>query len=237
MKPIAIFRHTPTEGAGYFAEFLNERTLPWQLICIDAGEAVPSDACQFSGLVFMGGPMSVNDDLPWIAPVLALIRDAVARDIPVLGHCLGGQLMSKAMGGTVSRNAIKEIGWGEISVEDNATAHSWFGTLQKISAFHWHGETFSLPAGAIHLLSSQYCNNQAFALGKHLALQCHIEMTEQMILDWCEVGADEIESASASPGVQTASLMQEEMVRRLPALRQLAAQVYDHWLLGLAPGQ
>lgn len=237
MKPIAIFRHSPTEGAGYFAEFLNERGLPWQLIRIDAGDAVPDDASQFSGLVFMGGPMSVNDDLPWIPPVLALIRDAVARDIPLLGHCLGGQLMSKAMGGSVSSNAVKEIGWGEVSVAGNATARSWFGDVAKFTAFHWHGETFTLPTGATHLLSSQHCSNQAFAIGKHLALQCHIEMTEQMIRDWCEVGADEVVAASDSPGAQTAALMQEEMVLRLPAMHQLAAHVYDHWLQGIAASE
>jgi GMP synthase-like glutamine amidotransferase len=234
MKPIAIFRHAPTEGPGYFAEYLNQHALPWQLICIDAGEAVPGDASQYAGLVFMGGPMSVNDDLPWITDVLSLIRDAVARDIPVLGHCLGGQLMCKALGGVVSRNPVKEIGWGEVSLAANAAARTWFGDAASFSAFHWHGETFSPPEGATHLLSSQYCVNQAWAMGKHLALQCHIEMTEQMIRDWCTVGADEIAAASTSPGVQQAARMQAEMAQRLPALHQLAAHVYGHWLQGLS---
>ncbi|MDH4233536.1 MAG: type 1 glutamine amidotransferase, partial [Gallionella sp.] len=107
MKPIAIFRHFPTEGPGYLAEFLDERKIPWQLIAIDAGDAVPQSVAAYAGLVFMGGPMSVNDDLPWIPKVEALIRDAVARDIPLLGHCLGGQLISKALGGVVSRNPVK----------------------------------------------------------------------------------------------------------------------------------
>jgi len=96
MKPVAIFRHSPTEGPGYFATYLDSRDLPWRLLEIDRGQAVPTRTENFSGLVFMGGPMSVNDDLPWIAPVLELIRRAVAADVPVLGHCLGGQLMSKA---------------------------------------------------------------------------------------------------------------------------------------------
>lgn len=75
----------------------------------------------------MGGPMSVNDDLPWIDPELTLIRQAVANDIPVLGHCLGGQLISKALGGVVGKNPVKEIGWGEVSVADNPVAREWFG--------------------------------------------------------------------------------------------------------------
>ena len=233
MKPIAIFRHTHTEGPGYFAEFLDERGIPWQLICIDAGDAVPDSISKFSGLVFMGGPMSVNDDLPWIPPVLALIRDAVARDIPVLGHCLGGQLISKALGGTVTRNPIKELGWGEATVSDNDTARAWFGDTHAFETFHWHGETFSLPQGAIPLLSSAHCTNQAFALGKHLALQCHVEMTAEMIRNWCEVGADEIAAASTSPGVQSASIMQAQMADKLPQLYAVARQLYQYWIAGL----
>ena len=230
---IAIFQHAATEGPGYLSQFLDEHALPWKIIRIDQGETVPHDVSEWSGLVFMGGPMSVNDDLPWIEPVLKLIRDAVAQDIPVLGHCLGGQLIAKALGGKVTRNAVKEIGWGEVSVADDAETRTWFGNTRKFTSFHWHGETFSLPPGAKLLLSSQYCSNQAYSLGKHLGFQCHIEMTESMIRDWCRVGADEIASATASPAVQTAGLMQEQMGQHLPALHQLAAHVYGHWVQGL----
>src|SRR5208282_2112020 len=149
MKPVAIFRHTATEGPGFLAEFLDQRKIPWQLIRIDAGDALPPSTSVYSGLVFMGGPMSVNDDLPWIPKVEVLIRDAYTKDVPLLGHCLGGQLISKALGGVVLRNQVKEIGWGEVRVSDNDIARSWFGDIQKFQAFHWHGETFSLPQGAV----------------------------------------------------------------------------------------
>src|SRR6478752_6936483 len=102
MRPVAIFRHYVTEGPGYFATYLDRHGLPWELVKLDEGQSVPRSPDAFSGLAFMGGPMSVNDDLPWIPPVLELIRAATARDVPVLGHCLGGQLMSKALGGHVS---------------------------------------------------------------------------------------------------------------------------------------
>ena len=233
MKPIAIFRHTPTEGPGYLAEFLDERQLPWQLIAIDAGDAVPHSAEAYSGLVFMGGPMSVNDELPWIPPVLALIREAAAKDIPLLGHCLGGQLISKALGGTVSRNPVKEIGWGEVTVADNDSARAWFGGRRYFNVFHWHGETFSLPQDATLLLSSKHCANQAWAIGKHLALQCHVEMTAAMIASWCEVGADEIAASSASPAVQSAAEMQRQMAGELPRLQEVAARLYTKWISGL----
>ncbi len=233
MKPVAIFRHASTEGPGYLAEFLDERQIPWRLIVIDAGEAVPHSAEAYSGLVFMGGPMSVNDDLPWIPPTLALIREAVAMDIPVLGHCLGGQLISKALGGTVSRNPVKEIGWGEVAVADNDTARAWFGAMRHFSAFHWHGETFSMPQGATLMLSSEHCANQAYSLGKHLALQCHVEMTSAMIVSWCEAGAEEILAAKNSPAVQSAAEMQRQAAGELPRLQEVAARLYTKWIAGL----
>ncbi len=233
MLPIAIFRHLAIEGPGFLAGFLDESNIPWQLIAIDAGHAVPQSAQGFSGLVFMGGPMSVNDDLPWIAQELALIRDAVAHDIPVLGHCLGGQLISKALGGSVAKNPIKEIGWCSVAVADNAIARNWFGAALHFDAFHWHGETFTLPQGAVHLLSSEHCANQAYAIGPHLALQCHIEMTGTMIEDWCAAGEDELSASAASPAVQTAQLIKQSIAQKLPLLHEVAVRLYTRWLAGV----
>jgi GMP synthase-like glutamine amidotransferase len=234
MKPIAIFRHLAHEGAGYFAEVLEARHIPYQLIAIDAGDAIPACASAYSGLVFMGGNMSVNDDLPWIAPSLALIRDAMAQDIPVLGHCLGGQLMSKALGGSVVANVVKEIGWGKVLVSDNAIAQHWFGDVKQFQSFHWHGETFSLPQGATHLLSSEYCANQAYAQGKHFALQCHLEMTAEMIEVWCRQGEEELLASQNSPAVQTSAMIQKQALENLPSLHGVAQRIYDRWLQGVA---
>ena len=177
--------------------------------------------------------MSVNDELPWIAPLLALIRDAVARDIPLLGHCLGGQLITRALGGVVTKNAVKEIGWGEVRADDSAAARAWFGDIKSATAFHWHGETFSLPAAAAHLLSSRHCSNQAYALGKHLALQCHVEMTAAMIREWCEIGAGEISDYADSAGVQPTAVIQSMMPQYLPQLHHLADCLYTRWVQGL----
>jgi GMP synthase-like glutamine amidotransferase len=235
MKPIAIFRHASTEGPGYFATVLERHGLSWQLTKIDQGEAVPADPARFAGMVFMGGPMSVNDDLPWIAPVLELIRTGVAANVPVLGHCLGGQLMSRALGGSVSRNPVKEIGWGEVTVFNNPQAMHWFGhAAPSFLSFHWHGETFSVPDGAQRLLGNSHCENQAFALGPHLALQCHIEMTRDMIDHWCVSGAREIARSSGSPGVQTIEAIKTDVEARLAALHRIADRVYERWIENLA---
>lgn len=233
MKPVVIFRHVAVEGPGYLATFLDAHGIPWQLIKIDEGDAIPESISVFSGMVLMGGPMSVNDDLPWIVPVLDLIREAVAADVPVLGHCLGGQLISKALGGVVTQNPIKEIGWGEVAVSPNATAYRWFGDMESFNGFHWHGETFSLPEGATHLLASKHCQNQAYAIGKHLAFQCHIEMTPEMVEAWCYVGADEIRQSSASPAVQSAEVIMENLPLHCFFLNKVANHVYTQWIKGL----
>lgn len=230
MKPVAIFRHHAGEGPGYFATFLDAHGISWQLVCIDAGVPPPPTFGEFSGLCFMGGPMSVNDDLPWIPPVLALIRDAVAAGVPVIGHCLGGQLIARALGGTVTRNSVKELGWGEVT-ETGPVATEWLGDLARFDAFHWHGETFSTPPGATRILKSAYCENQAFVMGPHLAMQCHVEMTAAMIRLWCRAWADE--KAAPGPSVQTPVQMDERMDERLATMRVAADRLYTHWIAGL----
>jgi len=177
--------------------------------------------------------MSVNDDLPWIPPLLELIREAVRKDVPVLGHCLGGQLISKAFGGSVGPNPVKEIGWGEVRIADNAVAREWFGDAQPFTSFHWHGETFTIPPGATRLASSNFCLNQGFALGKHLGLQCHVEMTPEMIRAWCAGGADEIAS-SPGPAVQKPEQMEADIEARVARLNQVAERLYDKWIEGLS---
>lgn len=233
MKPVAIFRHARTEGPGYFATYLDDHGIPWRLVKVDAGEPVPADPAPYSGLAFMGGPMSVNDDLPWIPRVLALIKAAVKADISVLGHCLGGQLISKALGGKVERNPVKEIGWGRVTIEVGPQAREWFGEMRDFNSFHWHGETFSVPAGAVRIAASPYCVNQAFALGKHLGMQCHVEMTPEMIRTWCR-GWTKEGVVGSTPSVQTPEEMQIDLGRRVEALNAVARRVYDRWIRGLA---
>lgn len=227
MNPVAIFRHARTEGAGFLSEYLDESDIPWILVKVDEADSVPLSASPYSGLVFMGGPMSANDDLPWIPPALELIRDAVTRDIPVLGHCLGGQLMAKALGAAIGKNPVREIGWGKVEVlqADN----EWFGGLDVFDTFHWHGETFDLPIGAVPLLSSLWCKNQAFSIGPHLALQCHVEMTPEMVREWCKIGAAEI-AAHVGDSVQTTDEILQDLDSRISQLNRVARRIYGTWV-------
>jgi GMP synthase-like glutamine amidotransferase len=182
--------------------------------------------------------MSVNDPLPWIAQECALIRDAAGKNIPVIGHCLGGQLMSKAFGGSITKNPLKEIGWGSAHIEDNDVARHWLGSnanSDALTVFQWHGETFSIPPGATRILGNDYCANQTFALGPHLAMQCHVEMTPEMIARWCKSWDEEVAGLSALPdSVQTPQQMQAETGTHLTAMRRLADQLYSVWIAGLS---
>ena len=229
MKPIAIFRHSPGEGPGYFATFLDRHSLPWRLFKVDEGDLPPTMPDEFSGLCFMGGPMSVNDDLPWIPSTLALIRAADAAGIPVIGHCLGGQLMAKALGGSVGRNPVKELGWGR--VDPVIDSLGWFDGIAPFDAFHWHGETFTIPPGATRILGNAHCANQAFVRGPHLAMHCHVEMTPTMIAIWCTQW--DAEGVPASTSVQTPEQMQQGMEPRIEAMRAVADRLYARWARGL----
>ncbi len=233
MKPIAIFRFCKIEGPGYLGSFFDAHSIPWKLFKIDDGANFPSSPENFSGLVFMGGTMSANEDLPSISSALVLIRQAIRVNIPVLGHCLGGQLLSKALGVEVSRGTIKEIGWGKVVVADNAIAKKWFGNLYEFESFHWHGEYFTLPDGATRLLSSKFCENQAFSIDVHLGMQCHLEITEKMVSSWYEAGAEEIENSSGT-AVQSFEEAQMNLTNRVTALNEIAKNLYLKWVSKVA---
>lgn len=218
--------------------FLEQSGIPHTLVRLDEGEAVPEDVGAWSGFGFMGGPMSANDELPWTAPVLELIRAAHQAGRPCIGHCLGGQLMARALGARVTRNPVKEIGWHTVEVVGGEAARHWLGDLERFSAFQWHGDTFALPPGATRLLTGAACTNQAYVLGPHLGMQCHVEMTESLIRTWCADGSAEIDAARAAG--MTGTVMPPAdilaaMPRHLAGLREVARRLYLTWARGLAP--
>jgi len=230
---ILISRHVVGEGPGYLAKFFDRQQIPYKVIKIDAGDALPDRLDGVSGLVFMGGPMSVNDPLPWIPKALRLIQLAIDSGKPVLGHCLGGQLISKALGGTVRPHSVREIGWFPVTASANTDAKRWLGDLgPQFEVFHWHGETFTIPAGASHILASEACENQAFVVGNTLALQCHVEMTTAMVQRWMETGANEICAGTSSIQDRVGLIDQLEM--RVQRLHGVADVLYGRWLEGLS---
>jgi len=233
MRPLTIFRHIDCEGPAYLGEILDRQTIPWRLIRIDAGEPVPDTLADCSGLVFMGGPMSVNDPLPWIEQELSLIRMAQDQNMPVLGHCLGGQLICKALGGAISANPVKEIGWHSVRKCNTPAAASWLAGLPDAATlFHWHSETFSIPDGAEVILESEHCAHQAFAIGNTLALQCHVEMLPPMVAEWAALYAHELQETSTT--VQSAAQMTTNLSTRIAEAQQVADVIYERWLSPLS---
>jgi GMP synthase-like glutamine amidotransferase len=229
MKPILIFRHIECEGPGYFAQVLQRHGLLYKIAAIDQGHAVPASLADASALVFMGGPMSVNDADQWIQDELKLIRAAIDASMPLLGHCLGGQLISKAMGAEVTFNPVREIGWHKVDRIASPESERWLGGLKfPIELYHWHGETFSLPGDVTPLLQSAFCRNQAYAGKNILALQCHVEMEPAMVNAWAELYADQI----AEPGlsIQSREQMNENLDVRIRNAQQVADVLYTEWL-------
>ena len=233
MRPIAIFRFSETEGPAHFADWLDRRSLPWQLVAVDRGDPVPSDPHAFSGIGMMGGPMSATDSLAWIGPLSRLLRAAIDEDVPVIGHCLGGQLLAQALGARVRRTQVPEIGWIDVEATDAAAQRSWFGGRARFTPFQWHYDVFDLPAGATRVLTNAFNPNQAYVIGeRHIGFQCHIEMTHDLVETWCRTGAKEIAAAS-TPHRQSRDEILRDMPARLAALQTVADGVYARWSQGL----
>lgn len=195
MMRIHALTHVPFEGPAGIADWANARGHALTLTPVYSGGALPNPA-EFDWLVVMGGPMGVQDDIeyPWLAAEKRLIGEAIAAGKTVIGVCLGAQLIAAALGARVYRNPEKEIGWFPIEFTDAGQASSIVGFLPpRMQVFHWHGDTFDLPPGAVHLARSDVCEQQAFLCdGRVLGLQCHLESTPQSVADIVANCADEI---------------------------------------------
>jgi len=143
MKPVRIYRHVACKGPGYLGQFLDDHNVAYEIICIDEGVTVPQDLHTISGLIFMGGFMNVTDPLQWIYEEKALIRKAHDKNIPVMGICLGGQLMSAALGGVITHEPDMEIGWHKVEPVTEQKQNAWLNKFpDEFIPFHWHADTF-----------------------------------------------------------------------------------------------
>ena len=225
-----VLQHVPFEGPGAVAGWAQSRGHTLEVRDLSQGAALPG-ADAFDLLVMMGGPMSVNeeDTYAWLRPEKALVREALAAGKKVLGICLGGQMIASALGAAITRNPVKEIGWFPVEATAAGAAHPfWAGLPRALPVFHWHGETFALPAGATHLLRSAACEHQAFAVGTQvLALQCHLEVTEQSLTDMAAHGRGEIDVTQPFIQSHPAMLGQPEM---LDKVRPWAERLLDNFV-------
>lgn len=184
---VLAFRHTPSDDLGLIAPALASHGILCDYADLYADPGRECRASEADALIFMGGPMSANDDRPYLHREIKYIRDAANQGQMILGVCLGAQLIAKALGARVYPNAVKEIGWATVGFTPAAASDPLFVGLQKTEMiFQWHGETFDLPRGADRLASSDVCVNQAFRAGDRIyGLQFHLEVTPAMIAEWC----------------------------------------------------
>lgn len=174
---VHVLQHVPFEGLGSIRSWLDGRGAQITFTRFFANDPLPAVE-DVDCLIAMGGPMSANDEaeLPWLRAEKQVVREAIAKDVAVLGVCLGAQLIASAVGSRVFRSPMKEIGW--FPIQTTAAEDDVFRFPSECTVFHWHGETFDLPAGAVRLAKSDACETQAFQLKWNvIGLQFHLETT------------------------------------------------------------
>jgi len=190
MKPVLVLQQTPTETLGALESHFRGAGLPWR--CLEMFRQAPQriDLGEAAGLVVLGGPMNVDEvaKYPFLETEIVSIRQAIESGLPLLGVCLGAQLLAKSLGARVYANPVKEIGWYQIELTAEAVQDPLFaGCAPRQTVFQWHGDTFDLPTGAVHLAQAELCRRQAFRYGPCAwGLQFHVEMTAELVDAWLD---------------------------------------------------
>lgn len=229
---VLVLQHLNDDGPGYLGQWLDEQGVRWRVLCTEAGDAYPASVRGYKGLAVLGGAWSANDDRPSLRQAEALIREADALGLSVIGHCLGGQLMARAFGGHVQTLAQPEIGWLPIRHNGSAAARVWLGEAPDAMVYQWHYDSFvGLPPDAELIAGSPACAHQAFALRQHLAMQFHIEVTPAKIADWLEHPgqAYPVQVLLHRDSVQDPAGMHAATGRHLAGSEALARRIYETW--------
>ena len=229
MEPILVFRHTPHCPLGSVADFLDQAGLDYRYVDLFADVPTRLSPQQSAGLIVLGGPMSANDveAHPFLEPELNWIRGAVEARVPLLGICLGAQLLAKALEEKVYPNRVQEIGWYPLEVLPQAAGDRLFDGCQAAeTVFQWHGDTFDLPPGAVHLARSELCPHQAFRYGEcAYGLQFHVEITPEIMAEWFR--EPELHS-TLGKDVDPQAIRAEAPVR-FPAIRALSSRLLSRF--------
>lgn len=227
MKTVLVFQQVAHETLGSLEGALSDAGLAWHGVELDAQAPGEIDMGCAAGLVVLGGPMNVDqiEKHPFLVKEVEWIERAVAAGLPILGVCLGAQLLAKALGAKVYPNGTKEIGWYKIELTPEANDDALFGGCERRqTVFQWHGDTFDLPAGAVHLARSELCELQAFRYGSGAyGLQFHVEITAGMVERWLAEPTNQEEVA----GLQYIAphAIRAEIGDRFPRMRALGDRV------------
>jgi GMP synthase (glutamine-hydrolysing) len=203
MRKLLVFQHSAREPLGVFDPMLRRAGFRIRYLNFSRQPAQKPDVSRYNGLIVLGGPMNVDqvERFPHLTTEIEAITEALARDIPVLGICLGAQLLAAALGANVRPNNVREIGWYRLNPTAAAGGDPLCRHLDGSQhVFQWHAYTFDLPRGAIHLASTPTCPHQAFRFGdRAYGLQFHLEADEQLIQRWLHVPEYRSEAEAAGP--------------------------------------
>ncbi len=229
MAKIYVLQHHPVENLGTIADALEGAALAWQYVRVHDGQPVPASMKGAGGLIVMGGPMGVDqtDRHPWLCDEMRLIEDAMKSNLPVLGVCLGAQILAAALGAKVDRNPNgKEIGWYPIRLDDSAKDDRLMRDLPAtMTPFHWHGDIFDLPPGAVSLASSEKTPCQAFRHGdKAYGFQFHFELTREGVSAMADAFAKELNRENIA-----ADRMIAQTTEFTASLEKISDTVFSRW--------
>ena len=231
MAPVLILQFMADDGPAYLGTWLRQHGIGADVCMAEGSPAFPEHIDGYRALALLGGSMSVNDGFAYLRTAERLIGEAMARDIPVLGHCLGGQLMARSLGAKVGASPAPEIGWQRIECLESPEQHAWLGPATAHHVFHWHYEAFDLPRDAVLLASSPACRHQAFAIGPHLALQFHVEIDAAKVHLWLSQGEPAyLEAQRRHASVHGEQRVRDDTARHLRLQQQLADCIYARWL-------
>jgi GMP synthase (glutamine-hydrolysing) len=233
MKKLLVLQHVAHELLGTLNPLLKSAGFRLRYVNFARHPEAEPSLDSYHGLVVLGGPMSVNDTdrLPHLITEMKLIEAAMRRNLPVLGICLGAQLIAKTLGAAVYPNKEKEIGWYDVSPTDEAGNDPLLAKFQRPEKiFQWHGDTFDIPKSTIHLAFSSLCDNQAFRYGANVyGLQFHLEVDEPMIHRWLRV-AENRKEITALGGKIDPERIHRETQDHVSRLQQLSECVFGEFI-------
>ena len=232
MQSVWVLQHTPSENLGTIEGVLRCHQVGFNYIETHIGKSVPAEMADKAGLIVMGGPMGVYEQAkyPFLRNEMHLIESALALGSPMLGVCLGSQLLAAVLGAEVKKGEKKELGWHAVTVTDFAAHDPLFtGVRPEFWPFHWHGDVFSLPQQAVSLASSHQTPCQAFRYGKNAyGILFHLEVTEEQITQMLTDFVEELREAGGN-----ANEIAQQAPQHLPALQAIAGQVFGRWASAL----
>lgn len=233
MSKILVCQHVAHEPLGTLNPLFKDSGLRIRYVNFGRDPHAQPTLEGYEGLVILGGPMNVDegDKHPHLNHEPVLIEEAVRRDIPVLGICLGAQLIAKALGARVMKNPVKEIGWYDVRPTGEGKKDPLIGTFaESEKIFQWHGDTFSIPAGCHHLATADTCAHQAFRYGKKVyGFQFHLEVDEKLIHRWLEVPVNRRDLELMKTNPHTASIL-EQTPHFINRLKELSRNTFGKFL-------